>query len=276
VQEFTSQWLSLEKFDVLEVDRSRFPRLTRDTKTQLREEPVQFVRYLIDHNLSVSHLIHSDFIIANDAVARYYDLGEQTEHGLQFAAISHKTRQLGGVLSQAAILAGLSDGRESNPIKRGAWLARRMIAEPPDDPPPNVPQLKEDGTERTLREKLERHRNQEGCAKCHAGIDPWGIAFEQYDAAGRFKTQPADAHSTLPDGTEVADLAGLRNYLANDRIDQVAFSVLKHLSSYGAGRSLTYNELEWLKEAGKQLKADGYRMQDMIRFVVMSDLFLKK
>lgn len=276
VHEFTSQWLSLEKFDVLEVDRSRFPRLTRDTKTQLREEPVQFVRYLIDNNLSVSHLIHSDFIIANDAVASYYDLGEQTEHGLQFAAISHKTGQLGGVLSQAAILAGLSDGRESNPIKRGAWLARRMIAEPPDDPPPNVPQLKEDGTERTLREKLERHRNQEGCAKCHSGIDPWGIAFEQYDAAGRFKTQPADARSTLPDGAEVADLAGLRNYLANDRIDQVAFSVLKHLSSYGAGRSLTYNELEWLREAGKQLKADGYRMQDMIRFVVTSDLFLKK
>ncbi len=276
VHEFTSQWLSLEKFDVLEVDRSRFPRLTRDTKTQLREEPIQFVRYLIDNNLSVSHLIHSDFIIANDAVASYYELGEQTEHGLQFAAISHKTGQLGGVLSQAAILAGLSDGRESNPIKRGAWLARRMIAEPPDDPPPNVPQLKEDGTERTLREKLERHRNQEGCAKCHSGIDPWGIAFEQYDAAGRFKTQPADAHSTLPDGTEVAGLAGLRNYLANDRIDQVAFSVLKHLSSYGAGRSLTYNELEWLKEAGKQLKADGYRMQDMIRFVVTSDLFLKK
>jgi hypothetical protein len=276
VHEFTSQWLSLEKFDVLEVDRSRFPRLTRDTKTQLREEPIQFVRYLIDNNLSVSHLIHSDFIIANDVVASYYDLGEQIEHGLRFAAISHKTGQLGGVLSQASILAGLSDGRESNPIKRGAWLARRMIAEPPDDPPPNVPQLKDDGAERTLREKLERHRNQEGCAKCHSGIDPWGIAFEQYDAAGRFKTQPADARSTLPDGTEVADLAGLRNYLENDRIDQVAFSVLKHLSSYGAGRSLTYNELEWLKEAGKQLKADGYRMQDMIRFVVTSDLFLKK
>ena len=276
VHEFTSQWLGLEKFDVLEVDRSRFPRLTRDTKAQLREEPIQFVRYLIDKNLSVSHLIQSDFIIANDAVASYYDLGEETEHGLQFAAISQKTGQLGGVLSQAAILAGLSDGRESNPIKRGAWLARRMIAEPPDDPPPNVPQIKDDGTERTLREKLERHRNQEGCAKCHAGIDPWGIAFEQYDAAGRFKTAPVDAHSTVPDGTEVADLAGLRNYLANDRIDQVAFSVLKHLSSYGVGRSLTYNELEWLKEAGKQLKTDGYRMQDMIRFVVTSDLFLKK
>lgn len=276
IREFTSQWLSLDKFDVLEVDRSRFPALTRDMKTQLREEPIQFVRYVIDHNLSVSNLIQSEFMLVNDPVARYYELGRQSEHGLQFAAISHKTDHLGGVLSQAGILAGLSDGRESNPVKRGAWLARRMIAEPPEDPPPNVPQIKDDGTERTLREKLERHRNQEGCAKCHAGIDPWGIAFEQYDAAGRFKSEPADAHSTLPDGTEVADLAALRNYLANDRIDQVAFSVLKHLSCYAAGRTLTYNELEWLKEEGKSLKADGYRMQEMIRFVVQSDVFLKK
>jgi hypothetical protein len=136
--------------------------------------------------------------------------------------------------------------------------------------------LKDDGTQRTLREKLERHRNQEGCVKCHSGIDPWGIAFEQYDASGRLKSEPTDAHSKLPDGTEIHDLKGLKSYLAHDRIDQVAFSFLKHLSCYATGRSLTYNELEWLKEEGKQLKNDGYRMQDMIRFVVQSDLFLKK
>ena len=83
------------------------------------------------------------------------------------------------MLSQAGILSGLSDGREANPVKRGAWLARKIIARPPDDPPPNVPQLKEDdGAKLTLREKLERHRSQKACAKCHAGIDPWGLPFE--------------------------------------------------------------------------------------------------
>jgi len=220
--------------------------------------------------------VQSDFIVANDIVAKYYGLADRTEAGLQFVAIRHENENLGGVLTQAGILAGLSDGRESNPVKRGAWLARRIIAEPPEDPPPNVPQLKEDGTQRTLREKLERHRNQEGCVKCHSGIDPWGIAFEQYDASGRLKSEPADAHSKLPDGIEVDDLKELKSYLANDRIDQVAFSFLKHLSCYATGRSLTWNELEWLKEEGKQLKNDGYRMQDMIRFVIQSDLFLKK
>ena len=82
--------------------------------------------------------------MANEVVAAYYDLADRTESGFEFVAIAHGRRELGGVLTQAAILAGLSDGRESNPVKRGAWLARRIIAEPPDDPPPNVPTVKED------------------------------------------------------------------------------------------------------------------------------------
>lgn len=278
VREFTSQWLSLDKFDVVEIDRKRYPRLTRDTKTQLRDEPVHFLRYLIEENLPLRNLVQSEFLLANDVVASYYDLADRTESGFQFVPMQHDDRNLGGILSQASILAGLSDGRESNPIKRGAWLARKIIAEPPDDPPPNVPKLPEDdGTHLTLRERLQRHRNQEGCAKCHAGIDPWGIPFEKFDAGGRLKQDSAvDARSTLPDETEIADLNGLKAYLANDRIDQVAFSFLKHLASYAVGRGLTYNEVVFLREKGLELKPDGYRMQDMMRFVITSDLFLKK
>jgi len=155
--------------------------------------------------------------------------------------------------------------------------ARKIIAQPPDPPPPNVPGLSEDdATKLTLRQKLERHRNQKGCAKCHAGIDPWGIPFEQFDAGGLFKQETVDARSTLPDKTEITNLQDLKAYLANDRIDQVAFSFLKHLSSYAIGRSLTYNEIEFLKEKGIELRIDGYRMQGMIQFVIKSPLFLEK
>jgi len=276
LHEFASQWLSLDKFDVVEVDRAKFPLLTRDTRTQLRQEPVAFLKYAIANNLPLGTLIHSDFIVGNDTTAAYYGLADQSENGFLFAALRHDDPALGGLLSQAAILSGLSDGRESNPVKRGAWLARKIIAEPPEDPPPNVPQLREDGEKRSLRERLERHRNQDGCIKCHLGIDPWGIVFEEYDAGGRLKKEPTDAESELPDGTAVSGLPGLKQYLAADRIDQVAFSFLKHLSSYAVGRSLTYNELENLKQAGPELKSSGYRLQDMIRFVVNSDVFLKK
>ena len=202
-REFTSQWLSLDKFQVLEPDRKRYPKLTRDARAQLKQEPVEFLQYLIRNNLPVRDLIQSDFVVANEAVASYYDLAEKPESGFQFVAIKHGRPELGGVLTQAAIMAGLSDGRESNPVKRGAWLARKIIAEPPADPPPNVPALKEDTTGLTLRQRIEQHRNQPACRQCHAKIDPWGVAFEQFDAGGRLKPQPVDAKSTLPDNTEI-------------------------------------------------------------------------
>ena len=88
------------------------------------------------------------------------------------------------MLTQAAILAGLSDGRESNPVKRGAWLARKIIAEPPADPPPNVPALKEEASDLTLRQRLEQHRNQSACIQCHAKIDPWGVPSRSLMQAG--------------------------------------------------------------------------------------------
>ena len=110
----------------------------------------------------------------------------------------------------------------------------------------------------------------------NSGIDPWGIPFEQFDAGGLLKKKAVDARSTLPDETEVANLSELKSYLASKRIDQVAFSFLKHLASYAVGRSLSYNEIEFLKEKGIELKSSGYRMQDMIRFVIKSKLFLEK
>lgn len=252
--------------------------LTRDVRMELRREPVEFVQYLIRNNLPLRHLIRSDFIIANEVVAGYYGIEADNESGFDFVPVTHRREHLGGVLSQAAILAGLSDGREPNPVKRGAWFARRIIAMPPDDPPPNVPALPtEDNQHLSLREKLEQHRNQPGCAKCHAGIDPWGVPFEQYDAAGRFRQQEhIDARSILPDETEVDGLNALREYLIHDRLPQVAFSYLKHVASYAAGRDLSYNEIEFLRTTAVEWPDRDYLMQDMIRFVLRSPIFLEK
>ena len=89
VGEFTSQWLNLEKFQVVEVDRKKFPKLTLNARTQLKQEPIEFLKYLVRHNLPVRNLIQSDFVVANEAVASYYDLGDQTESGFGFVAIPH-------------------------------------------------------------------------------------------------------------------------------------------------------------------------------------------
>ena len=68
----------------------------------------------------------------------------------------------------------------------------------------------------------------------------------------------------------------MKAYLANGYLDQVAFSALKHLATYATGRTLSYNEIDLLKTKALELKSDGYRMQDLIRFVVKSELFLEK
>jgi mono/diheme cytochrome c family protein len=275
MREFAGQWLNLEKFDVLEPDRKRYPKLTRDARTQLRQEPAEFLQYLVRNNLPLRNIIESDFVVANETVASYYDLAEKPDSGFNFVAIKHNRPELGGLLTQAAIMAGLSDGRESNPVKRGAWLARKIIAEPPNDPPPNVPALK-DTAGLTLRQRIEQHRDVPLCRNCHAKIDPWGIAFENFDAGGRLKNPLVDAKSVLPDNTEVDGANGLKKYLAEDRMDQVAYSFIKHLTTYATGRTLSYSELAALKQDSLKLKTSGYRMQDIFRYVVDSKPFLEK
>lgn len=276
LEEFATQWLALDKIMILEPDKKRFPDLVRATRSHLRQEPIAFLRYLLRNNLPLREFITSDIILANEVTASYYGLGDKVEQGFDFLPIRHNRKELGGILSQAAILAGLSDGRESNPVKRGAWLARRIIAEPPSDPPPNVPALGEDTKGLTLRQRIEQHRSQSGCFQCHAKIDPWGIALEEFDADGRWKQYAVDASSHLPDKTKVGGAIDLKRYLAEDRLDQVAFSVLKHLAIYATGRNLTYNEMNFLKQDSRQLRANGYRMQDLLRYVVNSKIFLEK
>jgi mono/diheme cytochrome c family protein len=276
IDEFASQWLSLDKFQVLEVDRKQFPKLIRDTRAQLKAEPAAFLQYLIRNNLPVKNIVASDVVMANDTTADYYGLDPMPDTGFTFVPVRHERKELGGVLAMAATMAGLSDGRESNPVKRGAWVARKIVAEPPNDPPPNVPPLKEETKNLPLRQRLEQHRSAPACMQCHSHIDPWGVALEQFDAGGRLKKTPVDAQSTLPDGTNVASFDDLRRYLAEDRVDQVAFSVLKHLQVYAAGRSLTYNELNDLKQDALKLKPAGYRMRDMLLYVANSKVFLEK
>ena len=148
---------------------------------------------------------------------------------------------------------------------------------PPSDPPPNVPDLAESTDHLPLRERLAIHRNQPGCRKCHTGIDPWGLPLEQFDAGGRFQAKPnPNAQSVLPDQTKIKGFMALKNYLAQDRIDQVVFSFVKHLTTYAIGRSLTYNELEQLKQDCRKLKVRDYQMRDIVKLVVTSEMFLEK
>lgn len=278
VEQFVSQWLSLDKFDVVEINAKLYPRLTRDTRTELRKEPVEFMNYLWQENLPLSSVLKSDFILANEVVANYYGLEEETESRFGFVPVKHGRADLGGILSQASILAGLSDGNESNPVKRGAWFARKMIAEPPDPPPPNVPDIGEIDPSLPLRKRLELHRNQPGCANCHAGIDPYGVPFEEFDAAGLMKedTDKSETTSLLPDGVEVHGVQGLKNHLLEAAFPKFRYSFAKHLMTYAIGRQLTFREDQALLDQLNSLTTTDIKMRDLLHLVVHSDAFMMK
>ena len=276
---FASEWLRLDRFDVLEIDAERFPRLRRHVRPHLREEPARLLAHLMRRNASPRELIVSDTLVVNEAVADYYGLDTPVESGFAFVPVSHVREDLGGLLTLPAVLAGLSDGREPNPVKRGAWLARKIIARPPADPPPNVPKL-EDLTQLSLRERLEQHRSARGCTGCHEGIDPWGLPFEGYAADGLAVAAAAedniDASSRLPDGTQVENFAAFRVYLLTEQVDRVAASFAWHLATYATGRRPSPREEQWLEQMAAEINQQGGGLRDILQRIVASEMFLTK
>ncbi len=275
-QQFVSEWLDLHRFDVVEVDQNRFRRLTRDTRMRLRMEPVEFLKHLVRNDLPAANLVDSEFMIVDETTAAFYGVEAPPGTGFHFVAVPDSTGVRGGLLTQAAILAGLSDGRNSHPIRRGAWFARKIIAEPPEDPPPNVPQLQENAGELTMRQKLALHRDQPGCAGCHGGIDPWGFPFEAFDAAGLPAPQQPDSGSVLPDGTAVPGFDAFRQYLIEDRLEQIAFSFVRHLTTYAAGRELSWPEQEWIRERIAEMRDEQFPMKKLVLLAIRSPAFRSK
>ena len=89
VSQFAAQWLALDKFQVLEPDRKQFPKLTLDVRSQLAEEPLRFVEYLIKENQSIRNLVHSDVVVVNEIVADYYELGDRVACGYEFEPLAN-------------------------------------------------------------------------------------------------------------------------------------------------------------------------------------------
>jgi hypothetical protein len=176
-----------------------------------------------------------------------------------------------------------SDGSDSNPLKRGVWLLERILDDPPPPPPPDVPEV--DLTdprilEMTLKERIIDHRNKAACASCHSRIDPWGIAFENYDALGVFRTkvgaQPVDANSTLFNQQPLAGIDGLKRYLLSDRQDQFIRAIVHKMTAYSLGRPLTFADRSDVDKLAIKLRQSGDQLEDLIHLIIASDIFNAK
>lgn len=187
----------------------------------------------------------------------------------------------GGLMTQAGFLAMNSDYPDSHPLKRSVWLLERILNDPPPPPPPAVPQIDLADpriAEMTLKERIEDHRNQAACASCHMKIDPWGIAFENYDALGRWRDsiggKPVDAHSELFNGQAIDGIDGLKRFLLLNRQDQLVHSVVEKLLAFGLGRSLTFADQGEVEEIVRHVRQHDDGFQQAILSIVQSDLFL--
>ena len=129
-------------------------------------------------------------------------------------------------------------------------MLERILQDPPPPPPPNVPEVDLTDPEilkMTLKERIADHRNKPACISCHATIDPWGIAFENYDALGTFRTtnknKPVDATSELFNKQKLVGMTGLKRYLLMNRQDQFARAMVHKMTTYALGRSLSFSDM---------------------------------
>ena len=273
---FVRQWLGLDGLE--SVGHIRDAQL----KTAMEEEPVAFFEEVLKHNRSVMEFIHSDYAVVNSKLAQHYRIPDV--HGVHFRRVPIKAeRQRGGLLTGAAVLAMNSDGKDSHPLKRGVWMLERILHDPPPPPPPNVPEVDLADPEiakMTLKERIADHRNDPACYSCHARIDPWGIAFENYDAMGSFraaiKGKPVDATSVLFNKQTLAGMEGLKRFLLAERKGQFARAMAHKLTAYALGRHLTFADHADVQELTTQFRGQGDRLRDLVHLLVQSRIFNSK
>lgn len=275
-EHFVQQWLGMDGLDnTTHVTDSSL-------KDAMREEPIAFFNEVLRHNDSILDFLHSDYAIVNERLAAHYRIPNVYGPHFRKVPIAPEVNR-GGLLTGAAILTMNSDGKDSHPLKRGVWMLKRILHDPPPPPPPNVPEVDLTDPEilkLTLKERIADHRNKAACISCHSRIDPWGIAFENYDALGVYRTQiqnkPVDATSELFNRQVLAGMDGLKRYLLMDRQDQFASAMVHKLTAYALGRPLTFGDQAEIDTVTAQLRRRNDGLGDLINLIISSNLFNSK
>ena len=173
----------------------------------------------------------------------------------------------------------MSGAFRSSPILRGMWVSEVLLGEKLPRPPKNVPQLDDEVPKGlTERQLIERHSKDPACAKCHSRIDPFGFALEHFDAIGRHRQKSGegvaiDTKTTLPDGTQIDGLAGLRDYLLERRRDQFLRQFCRKLLGYALGRELQLSDRPLVDEMLRRLAKTGFRFSVAVETIVLCQQF---
>ncbi|NBU08915.1 MAG: DUF1592 domain-containing protein [Proteobacteria bacterium] len=252
VEDFLGQWLKLRAIAANDADKKLYPEFSPYLQDSMVAETRAYFRELLEQNLDATHLVKSDFVMVNEKLAKHYGIAGVTGAPIRRVPLPADCPR-GGFLTQASILKITANGTTTSPVPRGAFVMDRLFGQPPEPPPANVAAVEPDVRgATTIRELLDKHRNNAACASCHAKIDPPGFALESFDVIGGYRTRyrsigegdpaprgvidpfigisfklgpPVDASGALPDERKFADIREFQKLAAAD-----AEKLLKNLA----------------------------------------------
>lgn len=280
---FTDQWLALDTLGTMPPDaKSKDYRIyyRANLEPAMREETHQYFRHVLRENLSVRDFIDSDYSFINAGLADLYEL-PFTGGKDEFARVSlPPTSHRGGLMGHASVLTLSANGVDTSPVERGVWVLKHLLGTPPPPPPKEVPALVPDlNGAKTVRELLEKHRNDAACMECHRRIDPPGFALEAYDPIGRFRTAYSETQSVSTEGEfkgkPFQDVTGLKKLMLG-QLHPFARSLVVRIAEYAKGRKLVSGDLKTVEQVLDQSAKEGFRLRDLITLIATSDLLQKR
>lgn len=276
---FASQWLQIRNLKSVAIDPKTFPTFDESLRTAMMEETTRFFDCIVRDDRRVTEFLDADFTFVNERLAKHY--GIKGIAGPEFRKITLNGTHRAGVLTHAAILTVNSNPTRTSPVKRGKFIVENILGATIPPPPPDVPDLDDDGKELTgsLRQRLEQHRLNPNCASCHERMDPAGLAFEHFDGIGAWREKDGqhaiDASGTLPDGRKFKDDADLRGIL-KEKPEAFRRCLAEKLLTYALGRGLDYKDRGTVDEISRQTNAAGDRFSALVLAIVNSEPFQKR
>jgi cytochrome c553 len=277
VDSFLGQWLLLRNLKSKQPNSHEFPDFDDNLRRALQTEMELFFNSIVREDRSALDLMTADYTFVNERLAKHY--GIPNVYGSHFRRVTLQEDARRGLLGKGAVLMVTSHAHRTSPVVRGKWILENVLGAPPPPPPDVVPPF-EESTEparpRSVRERLEQHRKNPACAGCHRMMDPVGLALENYDATGAWRTRdggtrgtPIDASGQLVDGTPVDGVIALRQALLRDPEIFVG-TVTEKLLTYALGRGLTAADMPAVRAIVRGARRENYRMSSIVLGIVRS------
>jgi hypothetical protein len=279
---FAMKWLNLTNLEQIVPDPVLFPGFTEQLRHDFSTEAEAFINSIFSDDRSVVDLLTADSTFLNERLARHYGVPGVT--GPQFRRVALQAKERWGLLGKAAVLLRTSYGDRTSPVLRGAWVLDKLLGTPPTPPPPDTAtDLSQKAGEqpKTVRARLEQHRAKASCRMCHGVIDPTGLALENFDAIGQWRTidtqanVPIDASTVLPTGVAINGVVDLRTQLVAHPA-AFAQTVTERLLMYSINRRLEYFDMPQVRAIVRGAAKDNYKLSSLVLGIVHSDAFRKQ